>query len=200
MQPFSTITTRALVLSKDDVDTDQIIPARYLTTTERVGLGRYLFADWRGLPGDAHGWLAPGAVSCAEARLLVAGRNFGCGSSREHAAWALVDFGFKAIVARSFADIFRGNALKNGLVPLVIGDEPHDALLDSLTRDPGLPCTVDIQSLTLTTPDDSWAFELPPFSRRCLLDGVDEMGFLLAATDEVAAWERSHQPAGATGA
>jgi 3-isopropylmalate/(R)-2-methylmalate dehydratase small subunit len=193
-RPFTPVKSRAVVLRQDDIDTDQIIPARFLTTTGRTGLGRHLFADWRydaaGAPVETFPLNRDAARS---AQVLVAGRNFGCGSSREHAPWALVDFGFRVIVAPSFADIFRGNALKNALLPVALDDGAMQALLASLGRDPSLVLTVDLAACQLSIPDGTtWPFPVPPFSRRCLLDGVDQLGFLCAADEEISAWERSH--------
>jgi 3-isopropylmalate/(R)-2-methylmalate dehydratase small subunit len=193
---FTTVVSPALVLPKDDVDTDQIIPARFLKTTDRLGLGRHLFADWR---YDANGAEVQGFVLnqpvARSAKVLVAGRNFGCGSSREHAPWSLVDFGFRVVVARSFADIFRGNALKNALLPVALSDAAHQMLLQALTRDQRLTLTVDLETSQLSLPDGTaWSFAVPAFSRRCLLDGVDQLGFLLSADQEIGAFERSHPP------
>lgn len=193
-QPFTTLVSPALVLPKDDVDTDQIIPARFLKTTERQGLGRHLFADWRyhasGAPVEDFALNQPAARA---AQILVAGRNFGCGSSREHAPWALADFGFRVIVARSFADIFRGNALKNALLPVALTETAHQKLREALAKDPSLVLTVDLEACQLSLPDGTaWAFPVPAFSRRCLLDGVDQLGFLLAADQEIGVFERAH--------
>jgi len=192
MQAFTTLTSRAVLLPADDVDTDQIIPARFLTTTERAGLGPSLFADWR---YDASGAPRPdfplNRPEAAGARVLVAGRNFGCGSSREHAPWALADFGFRAVVAASFADIFRANALNNGLLPVGLGADQHRALLAALAGAPHTPLTIDLERLTLTAPGQApWTFSVDPFARRCLLDGVDTLGYVLAADAEIAAHER----------
>ncbi|MEP7344087.1 MAG: 3-isopropylmalate dehydratase small subunit [Gemmatimonadaceae bacterium] len=192
--PFATVVSHALVLPKDDVDTDQIIPARFLTTTERLGLGRHLFADWRSDGNDADvGTFVLNQRGAHSAKILIAGRNFGCGSSREHAAWALKDFGFQVIVARSFADIFRSNALKNSLLPVALPDAAHEALLQVVGNDPSIPLTVDLSVSQLSLPDGTaWDFTVPAFSRRCLLEGVDQLGFLLAADVEISAFERSH--------
>lgn len=190
-RPFTTVTSRAALLLRDDIDTDQIIPARFLTTTERAGLGQYAFSDWRyddeGAPRSDFPLHAPHA---AGAEILVAGRNFGCGSSREHAPWALLDVGFRAIVARSFGDIFRGNALKNGLLPVTLEPPNHDTLVAALTADPRLELTVDLGSRHVSLPTgQSWEFPVPEFSRRCLLDGVDQLGYLLALDERITAFE-----------
>jgi 3-isopropylmalate/(R)-2-methylmalate dehydratase small subunit len=194
MQPFLTLASRAVLLDVDDVDTDQIIPARFLTTTSRQGLGAHVFADWRfdatGAPRSGFALNRPGATA---AQILVSGRNFGCGSSREHAPWALLDYGFRAVVATSFGDIFRGNALKVGLLPIAISDADHRTLIADLRRDEGIRLLVDVERQTLEMPDGSaWTFPMDPFAKRCLIDGVDELGFLLAAEDEIAAYERAH--------
>jgi len=192
MQAFTVITSRAVVLPADDVDTDQIIPARFLTTTERAGLGPHLFAGWR---YDAGGAPRPdfplNGPDAAGARVLVAGRNFGCGSSREHAPWALADFGFRAVVAASFADIFRSNALNNGLLPVSLGAEQHRSLLATLAEHPHTPITIDLTRRTLSVPWAApWSFPVDPFARQCLLQGVDPLGYVLAADEEIAAHER----------
>ena len=201
MEPVTTLTSRAALLLLDDVDTDQIIPARFLTTTARTGLGAALFADWR---FDAAGKSRPeftlNQPESAGARILVSGRNFGCGSSREHAPWALVDYGFKAVIATSFADIFRGNALKNGLLPIEISEADHGTLVAQLRRDKERPLVIDLASQTVKLPDGgSSTFPIDPFAKRCLLDGVDQLGFLLSGEAEIAAYERTHlQPARTT--
>jgi 3-isopropylmalate/(R)-2-methylmalate dehydratase small subunit len=194
MEPFVTLSARGALLLLDDVDTDQIIPARFLTTTARVGLGRHLFADWRfDGNGTPRGDFALNQPEAAGAHILVAGRNFGCGSSREHAPWALLDYGFRAVVAPSFADIFRGNALKNGLLPISVSESDHRDLVASLQRDPRMSLTVDLVRQTLEHSSGlRCTFPIDPFAKRCLLDGVDQLGFLLAARDEIASYERGH--------
>lgn len=196
VEPFTTLSARAALLLLDDVDTDQIIPARFLTTTARTGLGAHLFADWR---FDAAGTLRPQFVlnrpESAGARVLVAGRNFGCGSSREHAPWALLDHGFKAVIATSFADIFRGNALKNGLLPVAIPDAEHRVLVAQIERDPAAIVGIDLATQRVTLPGgERSAFPIDPFAKHCLLHGVDQLGFLLAADAEIAAYEGANSP------
>jgi 3-isopropylmalate/(R)-2-methylmalate dehydratase small subunit len=189
MEPFTTLTSRTVVLARTNIDTDQIIPARFLTTTTKAGLGERLFADWR---YDSAGHLRadfvlnqPAAAGC---RVLVAGRNFGCGSSREHAPWALVDHGFRAVVSTEIADIFRNNALKNGLLPVVVDEATSGWLL----RHPGAEVGIDVASSTLTLPTGAQVrFPLEPFAQHCLLEGVDELGFLLGRLGEIAAYERA---------
>ena len=201
MEPFTILTSRIVALPIDNIDTDQIIPARFLKTTTKTGLGDNLFADWRydaapdmAAPDMAAGRLKPdfvlnrpGAQGC---RVLLAGDNFGCGSSREHAPWALADFGFRAVISTSFADIFRNNALKNGLLPVVVDGPTHHRLLDLVTADPAAQATIDLASQTLRLPDGAEvAFPIDPFARTCLLQGVDELGYLLDQADAIAAYE-----------
>jgi len=191
MEPIRTIRSKTAVLPFEDIDTDQIIPARFLTTTTKEGLGRNLFADWR---YDADGTPKPDfALNRPEAQgatILVAGRNFGCGSSREHAPWALVDYGFRAVVSSEFADIFRNNALKNGLLPVIVDAETHAWLL----ANPGAEITVDLESTTLTLPDGrAVSFPIDRFSRYCLMNGLDQLGFLLEQRDAIAEYERRVQ-------
>jgi 3-isopropylmalate/(R)-2-methylmalate dehydratase small subunit len=172
--PLARLAGRTAVLAADDVDTDQIIPARFLKGTTREGLGRHLFADRRDAP------LGTGA------EVLVAGRNFGCGSSREHAVWALRDHGFRAVIAPSFADIFRGNALKNGLVPVALDEQAHRGLLAA----PGAEVVIDVDALRVTLPGGGVAtFALPAFARHCLLHGLDELSFLLSQEPHIADYE-----------
>jgi 3-isopropylmalate/(R)-2-methylmalate dehydratase small subunit len=182
-----TFTSSTVVLPVDNIDTDQIIPARYLKGTSRSGLGKVLFADWR---YDAQGRPKPDFVlNRSEARgaeVLVAGDNFGCGSSREHAPWALVDAGFRAVVSTSIADIFKNNALKNGLLPI----EVEPAVHRRLAAQPGALVTVDLEAQAVTLADGTKApFEVEPFARYCLLTGVDEMQFLLDQSDVIARFE-----------
>ena len=190
MEPIRTLRSRTVVLPAANVDTDQIIPARFLTTTTRDGLGKHLFADWRydaqGAPQSEFVLNAAGARDC---RVLVAGRNFGCGSSREHAPWALLDYGFRAVISTQIADIFRSNALKNGLLPVVV-----DAATSSwLMEHPGAEVSIDLPSATLTLPaGPPVAFPLETFARYCLLNGIDELGFLLERAAQIAAFERRH--------
>jgi 3-isopropylmalate/(R)-2-methylmalate dehydratase small subunit len=188
MEAFQSITSRTAVLPRNDVDTDQIIPARFLRTTSKEGLGQQLFADWRykadGSPDPAFVLNQPEAAGC---KVLVAGDNFGCGSSREHAPWALTDFGIRAVVSTSFADIFRSNALKNGLVPVVV----DAATLAWLVANPGAEVTVDLASSTLHLPDGrAVQFPIEPFARYCLMHGVDQLGYLLSKDAEITAYER----------
>ncbi len=176
MEAFKIIRSKTVVLPSTNIDTDQIIPARFLTVATKNGLGKQLFADWR---YDAAGNPKPDFVlnkpENAGAQVLVAGRNFGCGSSREHAPWALADYGFRAVISSEIADIFRNNSLKNGLLPLVVDELTHAWLL----ANPGAQVVIDLQSNVLTLPDGrSVAFNIEAFARYCLLNGVDEMGYL----------------------
>ena len=188
MDPIKTLRSRTVVLPMSDVDTDQIIPARFLTTTTRSGLGAHLFADWRydgdGAPKADFVLNRPEAAGCA---ILVAGNNFGCGSSREHAPWALSDYGFRAVVSTQIADIFRANALKNGLLPIIVDQATHGWLL----QHPGADLSIDLESSMLTLPGGQTVrFPLEPFARYCLLNGVDELGFLRGREAEIQAYER----------
>jgi len=181
------VRSRTVVLPATDVDTDQIIPARFLTTTSRDGLGRALFADWRldadGRPRPEFALNRPEAAGC---EILIAGRNFGCGSSREHAPWALLDFGFRAVVSTSIADIFSSNALKNGLLPVRVDAATHAWLL----ANPGVEIEIDLESKTLRLPDGKRAeFPIEPFARHCLLNGIDQLGYLLSQRPAIDAFE-----------
>jgi 3-isopropylmalate/(R)-2-methylmalate dehydratase small subunit len=187
-RPLAYVRSRTAVLPNENIDTDRIIPARFLTTTERTGLGRHCFEDWR---YQADGSDNPDfALNRADARgchILVAGHNFGCGSSREHAPWALLDFGIRAVISSEIADIFRGNALKNGLLAIVVGAPEHRWLLEH----PGVELRIDVASGTIGLPDGSQiAFALDEFSRHCLLHGVDQLGFLLQQDDAIVAYEQ----------
>jgi 3-isopropylmalate/(R)-2-methylmalate dehydratase small subunit len=192
MKAVRVIHSRTVVLPVENVDTDQIIPARFLVTTSREGLGKALFADWR---WEKDGGPKPGfALNRPEAegaRVLVAGRNFGCGSSREHAVWALQAGGFEAVVSTAFADIFRGNALKNGLVPVQLDEATHARLVEA----PGVEVAIDVEGGVLSFGTRRAAFALEPFARYCLLNGLDELAFLLSREREIAAHEAQAGPA-----
>jgi 3-isopropylmalate/(R)-2-methylmalate dehydratase small subunit len=190
MEPIRTIRSRTVVIPRTNIDTDQLMPARFLTTTTREGLGQHLFADWRydsaGAPIADFALNRPEASGC---QILVAGRNIGCGSSREHAPWGLYDYGFRAVVSTEIADIFRNNSLKNGLVPVVIDEETHRWLLDH----PGAEVTVDLEHCTLGLPDGrAVSFPIESFARYCLLNGVDETGYLLSQLPAIEAFEKDH--------
>jgi 3-isopropylmalate/(R)-2-methylmalate dehydratase small subunit len=187
MEPIRVIESRTVVIPRENIDTDQIIPGRFLKVTDKKGLGKALFSDWRydaeGKPRPDFILNRPEGQGC---RILVAGDNFGCGSSREHAPWALVDHGFQAVVSTRIADIFKNNALKNGLVPIVL--EPQ--AVAKLAGAPGVKVRVDLASQTVTLPDGTTAsFPIDGFSKYCLMNGVDELGFLLSQEEAIAAYE-----------
>lgn len=191
IQPWTPLSSHAVLVARDDIDTDQIIPARFLTTTTRSGLGRHLFADWRyDSAGAPRREFELNWSSSAGAQILVGGRNFGCGSSREHAPWALNDWGFRAVIASSFADIFRSNAHKNGVLTVALPDHVLAALQASIRHEPAAVVTVDLPSQVVTLPDGTVSpFAIDAFSRRCLLEGLDELGALLAELPTIQAWE-----------
>ena len=181
------VRSRTACLPDTNIDTDRIIPARFLTTTSREGLGRFAFNDWRyredGSPDPAFALNAPEAQG---AQILVTGRNFGCGSSREHAPWALLDFGLRAVISAEIADIFRSNALKNGLVPVVL----DAAVVDELLANPGIELDIDVAASSVTLPDGrSFTFPIDGFARTCLLEGVDQLGYLLKNSTSIQAFE-----------
>lgn len=191
MKPFGSLESRLLPLPIDNIDTDQIIPARFLKTISKEGLGDQLFYDWR---YDAEGKPKPDFILNSEraksAEILLAGDNFGCGSSREHAPWALTQFGFRAVVSTSFADIFRGNALKNSLVPVIVPAEVHAKLF----ADPDQIVTIDLASQTLRLADGTAVeFPIDGFSKHCLLNGVDELGYILSEAEAIAAYEAGRE-------
>ena len=191
MTAFAALTSRSVVLRQSNIDTDQIIPARFLSTTERAGLGKHAFNDWRwqadGSPNPEFAFNQP---QNAGRQILLAGANFGCGSSREHAPWALTDLGLRAIVSSEIADIFRNNSLKNGLLPIVL----DEAIVQSLMQRPDDELTVDIEARELRTPaGDVHPFPLDAFARTCLMEGVDELGYLLLRDPQITKYEeRSH--------
>ncbi len=187
MEPIKSVTSKTVVIPLDDIDTDQIIPARFLTTTTREGLGEHLFTDWRyGKDGTPNPDFVLNAPEAHGAQILVAGRNFGCGSSREHAPWALLDFGLRVAISTEIADIFFNNALKNGFIPVVVDADTHAWLLDN----PGAEVTVDLESSTVIIPGrEPVPFAVDSFARYCLLNGLDQMGFLTQHADEIAAFE-----------
>jgi 3-isopropylmalate/(R)-2-methylmalate dehydratase small subunit len=190
MQPIKRITSRTVVIASSDIDTDQIIPARFLTTTTKEGLGKQLFADWRyqsdGSPKPDFVLNRPEARG---AEVLVAGRNFGCGSSREHAPWALLDYGFRAVISTEIADIFRGNSLMNGFLPIVVDEQTSQWLL----QHPGAEVDVDLESQRLTLPTGTAvSFPIEPFARHCLLNGLDELGYLRSKLHDIERFEAAH--------
>jgi len=191
MQPLTEVVSRTVVLRERNIDTDQIIPARFLTTTERKGLGKHAFNDWRALPdGSPNPDFPFNRAENIGARILVAGRNFGCGSSREHAPWALTDLGLRAVVSAQIADIFRSNALKNGLLPIVL----DEAIVDELLEQPGVELRIDVAQRTVTLPDGrNVQFPLDAFAQTCLLEGVDQLGYLLKQDRAISQFEQQRQ-------
>jgi len=188
---FTAFTSQLVPLPSENVDTDQIIPARFLKVTDKKGLGDNLFADWR---YDSDGAPKPEFIlNQPEMRgrhILLAGDNFGCGSSREHAPWALVGYGFRAVISTSFADIFRNNSLKNGLLPIVVDPDTHQQLFSLVQEDPGAALAVDLAAQTITLPDGRPVpFPIDGFSKTCLLNGVDEIGYVLNMSDKIEAYE-----------
>ncbi len=194
MKPFTAFEASVAVLAADNVDTDQIIPARFLKTTTKEGLGLQLFHDWRyGKDGSPRPEFPLNQPAARGAEVLVAGDNFGCGSSREHAPWALTDAGFRAVVSTSFADIFYGNSLKNALLPIKVTPEVHARLLAAGS---GARVKIDLEAQTLVLPDGSTAtFPVDAFPKRCMLLGVDELGYLLQFEGEISAFEAAHPAA-----
>ena len=189
MDPINLIRSRTVVMPSSNIDTDQIIPARFLTTTTRDGLGAALFADWRygadGRPNPEFVLNRPEAQGC---EVLVAGRNIGCGSSREHAPWALLDYGFRAVISTEIADIFGSNSLKNGLLPVVVDEATHGWLV----AHPGAEIDIDLETTTVTLPDGrAVRFPIEAFSRFCLLNGIDELGYLLSRMPAIETYERN---------
>jgi 3-isopropylmalate/(R)-2-methylmalate dehydratase small subunit len=193
MAQFSRLQARVVLLPANDIDTDQIIPARFLKVIDKRGLGTHLFSDWRyladGSPNPEFVLNHPGS---AGAQVLLAGDNFGCGSSREHAPWALIGWGFRAVISTSFADIFKNNALKNGLLPVVVEPAIHARLFEQLRADPQAQVIVDLETKTLTLPDGSvTSFPIDAFSQHCLLQGVDQLGYILSFSERIAAYEQA---------
>lgn len=183
---FTQLSSHAALLLANDVDTDQIVPARFLKVTDKAGLGDALFVDFKQAYGDAFPLDQPKAQG---AQVLVVGKNFGCGSSREHAPWALVARGFRAVIALSFADIFRGNALKNGLLPVALAERDHAELVAALAVNERTPIAIDLETQTVTYAGHTAHFTVDAFARRCLLDGVDELGYLLSHLPQIEAHE-----------
>ncbi|MFL6549604.1 MAG: 3-isopropylmalate dehydratase small subunit [Povalibacter sp.] len=189
MPPIRIIDSRTVVLPYTNIDTDQIIPARFLTTTTKEGLGKLAFADWRydaaGSPKSDFILNQPEAADCS---ILVGGRNFGCGSSREHAPWALLDYGFRAVISTEIADIFRSNSLKNGLLPIVVDETTHQWLIEH----PGANLRIDLETNTVSLPTGAQvSFSIERFARYCLLNGTDELGFLLQKAEAISQFEQT---------
>ena len=195
MQPFTKLTSTALPLRAENVDTDQIIPARYLTAVTQAGMGEGLFSWWRyHRDGSPNSEFVLNQPQFHGAQVLVAGRNFGIGSSREHAVWALAQSGFRAVISSAFADIFYNNSLKNGLLPIRLAEESVSQLLDRVEDIPQTPVSIDLASQTLTLPEvgnaeSSWSFDIDPFRKQCLLRGLDDLGYLLDKEEQISAFE-----------
>lgn len=189
MRAIRTLNSKTLVMPHNDIDTDQIIPARFLTTTTRDGLGEHLFHDWRfAADGSPQQQFVLNRIDSSDHRILVAGNNFGCGSSREHAPWAMLDYGIQAVISTAIADIFRSNALKNGLLPIVVDQTAHDWLI----ANPGAEITIDVASSSITLPDGRCVeFPIDRFSRYCLLEGVDQLEFIRQHEDAITRFEEN---------
>ncbi len=202
MEPITTFNGTCVALPIENIDTDQIIPARFLKATDKQGMGDNLFADWR---YDANGQPNPdfplNRPEAKGAQILVGGHNFGCGSSREHAPWALQGFGFRAVISTYFADIFRNNALKIGLLPIVVDPETHYQLVSMVEEDPTTPVSIDLEAQQVRLPDgQAISFPIDPFAKYCLVNGVDQLGFLQSQEAEIAAFEQQHGARVQTGA
>lgn len=190
MAQFTTFTSRMIPLPVNDIDTDQIIPAQFLKVTDKNGLAEALFYNWR--YNDDKSPRADFIMNKPEAlgsQILLAGGNFGCGSSREHAPWALAAWGIRAVISTSFADIFRNNSLKNGLIPIIVDEATHKLLFDLAEEAPRAELTVDLASQTVTYPGGSFTFPIDPFNKACLLNGVDELGYIMGFEKEIARFE-----------
>ena len=193
MNKFTNLSSKIVPLNAENVDTDQIIPARYLKVTDKLGLGDSLFADWR---YNSDGSPKPDFIlndgEMKGRAVLLAGDNFGCGSSREHAPWALAGYGFRAVISTSFADIFRNNSLKNGLLPIIVDKDTHAQLFSLLEEDPNTSVSIDLAAQTLNLPDGrNVTFPIDSFSKTCLLNGVDEIGYVLGMREQIEAFERA---------
>ena len=193
MAQFTTLTSRVIPLPVNDIDTDQIIPAQFLKVTDKNGLADVLFFHWRfNDDGSPKPDFVINKPEYKGAQILLAGDNFGCGSSREHAPWALVAYGFRAVISTSFADIFRSNSLKNGLIPIIVDQATHKMLFDLIEEVPNTQLTVDLESQTLKFPHGSVTFPIDPFNKACLLNGVDELGYIMGFEEQISAFEAAH--------
>ena len=194
MASFTTLTSHAVLLSAENVDTDQIIPARFLKTLDKNGLGKQLFFDWRYLPdGSDNPDFALNAPAAKGAQIILAGDNFGCGSSREHAPWALMGWGIRAVISTSFADIFKGNSLKNGLLPIQVDAATHARLVAAVKADPKAILSIDLAQTELTLPGgEKVRFPIDNFAQHCLLNGIDQLGYILSFDDKIASYESAH--------
>jgi 3-isopropylmalate/(R)-2-methylmalate dehydratase small subunit len=190
MASFTTLTSRVVPLPVNDIDTDQIIPARFLKVTDKDGLADALFFNWRyNDDGSPRADFILNQANSQGAQILLAGDNFGCGSSREHAPWALTSYGFRAVISTSFADIFRNNSLKNGLIPIIVDEATHKMLFDLIEEVPSAELTVDLASQTLSFPNGSVTFPIDPFNKTCLLNGVDELGYIMGFGEQITNYE-----------
>jgi len=194
MASFTKITSHAVVITSENIDTDQIIPARFLKVLDKDGLGKSLFCDWRyNADGTDKTDFPLNFPTSQGAQILLAGDNFGCGSSREHAPWALVGWGFRVVISTSFADIFKGNSLKNGLLPVVVSQETYQKLVTAQKADPKARITVDLTQKLLTLPDGSTtSFPVDSFAQHCLLNGIDQLGYILSFEDKIKGFETAH--------
>lgn len=191
MAQFITLTSRVIPLPVNDIDTDQIVPARFLKATDKNGMGDNLFADWRyNADGSPKADFILNQPNSKGAQILLAGDNFGCGSSREHAPWALTSYGFRAVISTSFADIFRNNSLKNGLIPIIVDKATHKMLFDLIEEIPNAELTVDLATQTLSFPNGSVIFPIDPFNKTCLLNGVDELGYIMGFEKQITEFEK----------
>jgi 3-isopropylmalate/(R)-2-methylmalate dehydratase small subunit len=194
MEAFRQLTSHMVAIPTENIDTDQIIPARFLKTISKKGLGQNLFSDWRynedGSPKADFPLNQPEAQG---AQILLAGDNFGCGSSREHAPWSLMDFGFKAVISTSFADIFRNNSLKNGFLPIIVDEDTHQQLMSIVAEEPNAQISVDLAGQRVVLPDGrSVEFPIDNFSKTCILEGLDQLGYLQKQAEQIAAYEAAH--------
>ncbi len=193
MNAFTHLNSRAVLLPVNNIDTDQIIPARFLKVTDKNGLGAMLFSDWRYLPdGSPNPDFVLNQPESQGAQILIAGNNFGCGSSREHAPWALMGFGFRAVISTEFADIFRNNSLKNGLLPILATEEQYQMTLAAMRAAPDRPISVDLAEQRVILPnEESFTFPIDDFSKTCLLQGVDQLGYILNLDAQITAYEQA---------
>lgn len=196
MEALTKITSKMVSLPIENIDTDQIIPARFLKVTDKKGLGDNLFCDWRYEPdGTPKPDFVLNQDQAQGAQILIAGDNFGCGSSREHAPWALMGYGFKAVISTSLADIFRNNSLKNGLLPIIVDEETHRQLQSLVEEEPGTTISIDLPNQTITLPDGrSVTFPIDAFSKNCIVNGLDQLGYLQSKLDDIEAFEGDYAP------
>lgn len=195
MRPFRVLRSKAIAIPVDDIDTDQIIPARFLKTTDKLGLGKSLFADWRYRDdGSENPEFVLNQPALSGRTILIAGDNFGCGSSREHAPWALASWGFRVILSTSFADIFRNNALKNGLLLVEVSPELHQRIVDNAVSESALELEVDLESQSLGLGEqEAHRFEIDAFSKKCLIEGMDQLSYLLSFMGQIGTFEKERE-------